>query len=192
MIKNSNLILTISITYVIFYLIYSQPGTKNGVFNMKEYEKFITKQGLDKLLLKLEGLKSKRPELLDGVISARDIPGDDNSDLTLAVSVIESLDSQIKDVTDIIDSSEVYICQNLDVVEFGDLISLSLNGKPDASYKIVGTNEIGFFANNSCMSVMSPIAQSVMSQHIGDEVDIELPSGFVVYEITGIKKFPVA
>lgn len=155
---------------------------------MQDYDKYITQYGLDKLMLSLEELQSQRPQFLEDVVNARSIPGDDNSDLTLAVSAIEALDLKIKELTDIVELSEVYTCKYGDSVEFGDIVTLLSEDKEEVSYKIVGTNEIGFCANSSCMSVMSPIAQAVLGHGVGDEVDIQLPSGYLVYTIVGMEK----
>lgn len=155
---------------------------------MEQYDKYITALGLKELMKILSNLKLERPVLLDDVVSAREIPGDDNSDLTLAVEVIENLDDRIRELNDIVERSVVYVSKQLKCVEFGDKVYLESEDKTTISYRIVGTNEIGLCTTNDCMSVLSPIASAVMGRLIGDEVDIQLPTGDFVYKIKSIIK----
>lgn len=155
---------------------------------MNENERYITRYGLEKLIENLNELELSRPAYLEDVVSARDVPGDDNHEITSAVEIVEVLDSKIREITHIIDACEVYVSLNKEHVEFGDRVSLMSEDGKEISYKIVGTNEIGFCANSGCMSVMSPIAQSVLGRKIDDEVDIQMPSGDFIYSITKIVK----
>ena len=69
-------------------------------------------------------------------------------------------------------------------VFFGATVNLVDEDEAVASYRIVGPDE--FDHEENYISVDSPLAQSLLKRELGDEVQVEVPSGQLVYTIVGI------
>ena len=149
-------------------------------------EKYITKQGHKMLEDRLNELQKERPGILSDMIDARDIPGDDMIELTEAKGRLEEQDKKISDIGRALDTNKIFQKRLPENVEFGDKVEVEFDGGDVFTYNIVGTDEILFWENS--MSVASPLAQAIYGKKIGDEVEIELPSGFRTVIINKIDK----
>ena len=69
-------------------------------------------------------------------------------------------------------------------VFFGANVSLEDENEEVVTYRIVGPDE--FDREDHYISVDSPLAQSLMKKNLGDEVQVEVPSGRLVYTIVEI------
>jgi transcription elongation factor GreB len=69
-------------------------------------------------------------------------------------------------------------------VFFGATVELEDQDEGVVTYRIVGPDE--FDHEESYISVDSPLARSLLKRELGDEVEVEVPSGRLVYTITGI------
>lgn len=153
---------------------------------MSDADKYITKDGFEKLEARVSELVAKRPELLELVKNARDIGGDDNTDLASAIKVVEELDELVANLNSIIYKSEIKQSVQPDIVGFGDVVSIESEMNGPQIYKIIGTNEISFWDNG--VSVCSPVGEAIIGRKVGDEVDISVPNGDDVFLIKSIEQ----
>lgn len=149
-------------------------------------DKYITEKGHKMLEDRLNALQEERPGILNDMIDARDIPGDDMIELTEAKRRLEEQDKKISDIGIALDTNKIFQKRLPENVEFGDMVEIEFDDGDVFTYKIVGTDEIIFWENS--MSVASPLAQAIYGKKIGDEVEIELPSGFKTVLINKIDK----
>ena len=73
---------------------------------------------------------------------------------------------------------------NTDSVYFGARVKLEDEDGNTVDYRIVGPDE--FDHEESYISVDSPLARALLKRELGDEVDVAVPSGRLVYTIVGI------
>lgn len=158
---------------------------------MADKKTYITGDGFIKLKKELEDLKNtKRKEIADRIQDAKEL-GDlsENAEYAEAKNEqafvegrIAQLENLLKNVT-IIDNSGVVAGKD-SVVHVGCQVQLQVHDKP-LSYTIVGSNEAdpekGFISNES------PLGQAFLGHKIGEEIEIDVPSGKVMYKILGIK-----
>lgn len=70
-------------------------------------------------------------------------------------------------------------------VFFGATVRLEDEDENTLTYRIVGPDE--FDHEEHYISVDSPLARSLMKRELGDEVEVEVPKGRLVYYISGIE-----
>jgi len=73
---------------------------------------------------------------------------------------------------------------NTDSVYFGARVKLEDEDGNTVDYRIVGPDE--FDHEENYISVDSPLARALLKSELGDEVDVAVPSGRLVYIIVGI------
>lgn len=151
----------------------------------------MTLEGAEKLREELQHLKSVvRPQIIEAIASARE-HGDlkENAEYHAAkeqqgfaegrVKEIEGklADAQIIDVTKIKYTGKVI---------FGTTVTLTdVESGEGKRYKIVGEDEADLKVNK--ISVMSPIARSLVGKSEGDTVAVKTPGGTVEYEIEKVE-----
>jgi len=69
-------------------------------------------------------------------------------------------------------------------VFFGATVKLEDEAGTLVTYRIVGPDEFDHMENY--ISVDSPLAQSLLKRELGDEVEVEVPQGRLVYTIIDI------
>lgn len=158
---------------------------------MIDKKTYITSDGFVKLKKELEDLRNtKRKEIADRIQDAKEL-GDlsENAEYAEAKNEqafvegrIAQLENLLKNVTIIENNDSVK--GNDGIVHVGSLVELK-NNNHSLSYKIVGSNEAdpekGYISNES------PLGQAFLGHKIGDKIEIDVPSGKVVYTISGIK-----
>ncbi len=73
---------------------------------------------------------------------------------------------------------------NPDVVYFGATVKLEDPQGDTVSYRIVGPDE--FDRDEHYISVDSPLARSLLKRELGEEIEVDVPSGRLVYVIVEI------
>jgi transcription elongation factor GreB len=73
---------------------------------------------------------------------------------------------------------------NSEVVYFGASVTLEDENGAVVTYRIVGADE--FDHAEHYISVDSPLARSLLKRELGEEIEVDVPSGRKVYVITGI------
>jgi transcription elongation factor GreA len=91
---------------------------------------------------------------------------------------------RLVEVEKIINSAKIIVKQSTGLVSIGDTISVEVNGKTK-EYTIVGPQEInptkGYISNES------PLGEAFLNHKIGDKIEVNVPSGVMVYIIKEIK-----
>lgn len=150
---------------------------------------YMTQAGYDKLVAEINELESvKRPEISRQIAEARD-KGDlsENAEYDAAKEaqgLLEAKIAQLKGVLSnarIIDESQL----STDTVQILNKVTIR-NQKTgmQMSYTLVSDSEANLKENK--ISVNTPIAKGLMGKKVGDEVEIQVPSGKVVFQIIEI------
>jgi len=154
-------------------------------------EKFqITKAGYQKLKAELDNLKNvERPKIISQIAAAREL-GDlkENADYHSSREKQGFIEAQIGDYEDKLVRSEIVDIAKLsgNKVIFGATVLLEdLNNGKKVSYKIVSEYEADI--DSGLISNTSPVARSLMGKAVGDDVEVNVPSGVVSYEILKIE-----
>lgn len=151
----------------------------------------ITKQGAERLQQELQKLKKEdRPDVIQKIAVAR-AHGDlkENAEYHAEKERQGFVEGRIQELEDklsrlrIIDVTEL---KNTGRVVFGATVELINDDTGEkVYYKIVGDDEADIKENK--ISISSPIARALIGKEQGDIVDVTIPTGSVVYEITKVE-----
>ncbi len=146
----------------------------------------LTKEGLAKLQEELEYLKNeKRHQVADRIKQAKEF-GDlsENAEYQEAKEEQAFVEGRILELDSIIKTAFVAEKKNgSDKVSIGSKVTVEKNGDK-SEFTIVGSTEADPI--NSKISLDSPLAQALIDKKVGDETEVELPAGKVVYKILEI------
>ncbi len=151
-------------------------------------EKYLTKEGLEKIKKELEYLKNvKRKEISERIAEAIKL-----GDLSENAEYQEAKDDQglnearVRELEEIFHNA-VLITNGTSKkknVEVGTTIKVQVNNG-DKEFTIVGPSEanpaIGLISNES------PIGQAFIGKKVGDIAEVEAPAGIIKYKIVDIK-----
>ena len=147
---------------------------------------YLTQEGLDKLKVELNELKTKtRRELADRIELAKSM-GDlsENAEYHEAKDALGMAEARIREVEDMLKNASVIEKEGgSDVVRVGSSVEVEVMGKKK-TYKIVGSNEADPL--NGLISNESPIGTAFLGQAVGASVEVETPGGTMVYKIAKI------
>jgi transcription elongation factor GreA len=154
-------------------------------------EVLLTKEGLQDLEKELEQLKTvKRKEIAERIKVALSF-GDlsENSEYDEAKNEQAIAESRVATIESMLQSVKIIDEETLDteVIHVGSRVTVR-DDKYDetASYKIVGSSEANPSAGK--ISDESPLGMSLIGHRVGDKLDVETPSGVIVYEVLEISK----
>lgn len=158
---------------------------------MEEKEVFLTAEGLKKLELELEELKTvKRQEIAEKIKIARDF-GDlsENSEYDEAKNEQALIEERIAKIDNMIANAKIIDEKVIDtnVVNLGNTVSLFVKttGK-EMTYTIVGSAESDPLSGK--ISNESPVGRAILGKKKGSTVQVQLPNGNVMdYTIKDIK-----
>ena len=151
-------------------------------------KQFITAEGLEKLKIELEELKMiKRRKIAERIQKAKEM-----GDLSENAEYSEAKDEQAFNETKIIELEEMIKNAttiddrhlNSDIVHIGSTITVKSNGETK-KFTIVGSNEAN--PGEGKISNETPLAVAFLGRKANDEVEVEIPSGRMRYEIAEIK-----
>lgn len=146
----------------------------------------MTQQGYQRLQEELRRLKGvERPKVIKEIEDARD-HGDisENAEFHAAKEKQSLLGAQIRNIEDKLARAEVIDISKLsgDRVVFGATVTLVDGDTGErVSYQIVGDHEAE--PKNGKISFSSPVARSLISKFVGDEVQVRTPAGMRSFEI---------
>ncbi len=154
-------------------------------------ETIVTKEGLKKLELELEELKTvRRKEVAEKIKVARGF-GDlsENSEYDEAKNEqaivegrIAELEAQLKNVR-VLDENEI----GTENVHVGSTVTVRFKGKKtDVTYEIVGSTEADPLGGR--ISDESPIGKGLIGHAAGDTIEVETPGGEITLTIKKIEK----
>ena len=149
----------------------------------------MTPGGLKKLQEELKRLKSEeRPAIIRAIAEAR-AHGDlsENAEYHAAKERQSFIEGRIAELEDKTSRAEVIDPSTMsgDTVRFGATVKV-VDEETDAEkeYQIVGADEANI--EEGRISVTSPIARAMIGKGIGDQIEVQAPSGARYYEILSV------
>ena len=151
----------------------------------------LTRKGEEKLKAELNELRSVRrrevAEKIKVALSFGDLS--ENSEYDEAKNEQGIIESRIAEIeatlahAQIIDDEDI----STEKVGIGTTVKiLDVEMDEEMEFKIVGTKEADI--NSGKMSDESPIGAAIMGKKVGEEVDVETPSGVVKFKVLEIRK----
>lgn len=152
---------------------------------------YLTEEGLQKLRLELEQLKSvERPAISRMIAEARD-KGDlsENAEYDAAKEAQGLLEMKIAKLEDTVAKARIIDESRIDTSKVQILNKVTIkNLKTNTSmtYTLVAESEANL--KEGKLSVGTPIAKALLGKKVGDVVDVEIPSGSVKFEVIEISR----
>tara|TARA_X000001036_G_C20210200_1_gene615364 strand:- start:82 stop:552 length:471 start_codon:yes stop_codon:yes gene_type:complete len=151
----------------------------------------MTLEGEALLKEELQRLKfEERPSVIDAIARAREF-GDlkENAEYHAAKEQQSLIEARIKDIEIKLSNSQVIDLSKIgpsDKVIFGTTVLIKdFSDSSKLTYKIVGADEADI--KEGKISVISPVAKSLIGKFKGDIVKVETPGGTKEYEIINVK-----
>lgn len=152
-----------------------------------EKSPYITRAGMQALEAEQKAIWLKRREVV-AALSAAAAEGDrsENAEYIYRKKELRELDRRIRYLQkrlpqlNVVDQKPA----STERVFFGATVTLEDDAGTVVTYRIVGPDE--FDHMESYISVDSPLAQSLLKRELGDEVEVEVPRGRLVYTIVDI------
>ena len=151
----------------------------------------MTLEGETLLKEELQRLKFEdRPSVIDAIATAREF-GDlkENAEYHAAKEQQSLIEARIKDIEIKLSNAQVIDLSQIvpsDKVIFGTTVLIKdFSDSSQLTYKIVGVDEADI--KEGKISVISPVAKSLVGKFEGDTVKVETPSGIKEYEIINVK-----
>ena len=151
----------------------------------------MTLEGEALLKEELQRLKfEERPSVIEAIATAREF-GDlkENAEYHAAKEQQSLIEARIKDIEIKLSNSQVIDLSKIvpsDKVIFGTTVLIEdFSDSSQLTYKIVGADEADI--KEGKISVISPVAKSLIGKFEGDVVKVETPSGTKEYAIINVK-----
>lgn len=155
---------------------------------MAEKKVMLTQEGYDKLVKRLENLKSVRRIEVANRLKAAIALGDlsENSEYVDAKNEQAFLEGEIMDLEKQINNSGIIKEEKSDSVSLGSTVRIRFPNGDEDTYKIVGSTEADPDENR--ISDESPLGTALIGRKAGDEVQVHAPAGILKYNILEIVK----
>jgi transcription elongation factor GreA len=151
----------------------------------------MTRAGYEKLSEELDRLKRvERPTITRAIAEAR-AHGDlsENAEYHAAREKQGFIEARIAELGAKVGAAEVIDTPTQgDRVTFGSTVLLQDGDGKELRYRIVGSDEAD--PANGCISVLSPLARTLIGKRVGDTVAAQLPGGTRRFDILGAN-FPL-
>lgn len=150
----------------------------------------MTLNGAKLLRKELNQLKAKRPQISKAIGEAREL-GDlkENAEYHAAREQQGLTEARIRDIEAKLANAQIIDPQKTTTtnkIVFGATVHLiNIDNDEELRYQIVGEDEADIKIGK--ISVISPIARSIIGKQIDDITEVKTPSGLVEYEITKIE-----
>ncbi|TYP00320.1 transcription elongation factor GreA [Geothermobacter ehrlichii] len=150
----------------------------------------MTRAGYERLQEELKHLiRVERPRVVDAIAEARS-HGDlsENAEYEAAKDRQAFIEGRIQELNDKIARAQVIDPAQIDSdkIVFGATVTLfDTETEVEVTYQIVGEDEADI--KEGKISVTSPVGKALIGHRVDDEVQIRVPSGVKVYEITDIR-----
>lgn len=152
---------------------------------------YFTEEGLKKLKDELHHLKSvERPKISKQIAEARD-KGDlsENAEYDAAKEAQGMLELKISKMEGQVSSARIIDESQLDTTKVVILTKVKLKNLSNGAtmqYTIVPANEADLKAGK--ISVETPIAKGLLGKTVGEQVEIQVPSGKMKFEILELSR----
>lgn len=148
---------------------------------------YISHEGLEKLKKELDELKNvKRKEIIKRIEIAKDM-GDlsENAEYTDAKDEQAFIEGKILDMEDTINNAIVLDeKKKTGSVDIGSTITVTVDGG-QREFTIVGASES--VPQKGLISNESPLGRAFLGRRQGDEVEVTVPKGKIIYKISRIE-----
>src|SRR5213596_2048268 len=145
----------------------------------------MTRPGYEKLKDELKHLKRvERPAITRAIAEAR-AHGDlsENAEYHAAREKQSFVEARINDLESKVGSAEVIEPTSGDRVTFGSTVRVEDQTGKESRYQIVGSDETD--PARGRISIMAPLARTLIGKKVGDTVIAQLPGGKKSFEILG-------
>lgn len=152
---------------------------------------YFTEEGLKKLKEELQYLKTKeRASISRQIAEARD-KGDlsENAEYDAAKEAQGLLELKISKLEEVVSNARLIDESQLDNTKVLILSKVKIKNVANGTamtYTLVAENEADLKAGR--ISISSPIAKGLLGRKVGDQIDIQVPSGSVKFEIVEISR----
>jgi transcription elongation factor GreA len=147
----------------------------------------MTKQGFERLQQELDQLKrEERPRIIRAIAEAR-AHGDlsENAEYHAAKERQGFIEGRIRELETKIGAAEVIEPpRDGDRITFGSTVLLKGPDGKEVRYQIVGSDEAEPATGR--ISVLSPLARTLIGKEAGDEVKVQAPGGAKTYEVLAV------
>jgi len=144
----------------------------------------MTRGGFERLQQELDQLKrEKRPSIIKAIAEAR-AHGDlsENAEYHAAKERQGFIEGRIRDLEAKIGGAEVLDTPRDGVrITFGSTIRLRGPEGKEVRYQIVGSDEADPATGR--ISILAPLARTLIGKEVGDEVKVQAPGGAKTYEV---------
>ena len=143
----------------------------------------MTRGGYERLRGELDRLKKERPAIVRAIAEAR-AHGDlsENAEYHAARERQGFIEARIGELEGKVGTAEVLDPPTSgDRVTFGSTVKLEGEDGKEATYQIVGSDEAE--PKRGLISIMSPLARTIIGKKVGDHVTAKLPAGTKNFEI---------
>lgn len=150
---------------------------------------YVTKETLEQMKAELQRMRAvDRPAASKAIAEARE-KGDlkENAEYDAAKEAQGLLEMKIAKLEDLVANSRVIDESKLDTSKVLILTKVrirNLQNKAEMSYTLVAENEADLKSGK--ISISSPIAKALLGKKVGDQVEVQVPSGKVNLEILEI------
>jgi transcription elongation factor GreA len=156
---------------------------------LEEQPVHLTKEGHASLMQELEQLKAKRPIIQADLARAMaDKDFRENAPLDAARNEQAHLEARIREIESTLRRAQIIdrADQSGDVARIGDEVTIrDLRTGGEKTYTLVNTDEVGAGARR--ISIASPVGKAVYQHRVGEEVEVEAPSGTFRVRIESIR-----
>ena len=155
---------------------------------MAEKKVMLTQEGYDKLVKKLENLKSVRRIEVANRLKAAIALGDlsENSEYVDAKNEQAFLEGEIMDLEKQIHNSDIIHEEKTDTISLGSKVKIQFPNGDEDTYMIVGSTEADPDENR--ISDESPLGVALIGQKAGNTIQVHAPAGVLQYKILEIVK----
>ncbi len=147
---------------------------------------YLTREGLDELKQEHEELtKTRRPEVLDRVSSARNM-GDlsENAEYTVAREELSFIDGRIDELEELLKQAVLISNNHSNIIKLGSTVKVNA-GSDKEVFTLVGEWEAD--PRERKISHESPLGKALIGKKVGEKVEVEAPAGKIVYTIEAIE-----
>lgn len=145
---------------------------------MSKKEILLTSEGFLELENELNELKTvKRPVIIEAIKDARS-QGDlsENADYDAARNEQAAVEGRIKEIEYMLENATIIEKNDSSLITLGSTVTIKyVDDEEEEIYNIVGAIEADPFENK--ISNESPLGKAIIGKTVGDEIDVESPTG---------------
>jgi transcription elongation factor GreA len=147
---------------------------------------YLTQDGINKLKQELEDLTGNQRQIVAQKLKEAKEYGDlsENSSWDEAKDKQAFVEGRIAEIEDILKHSAVIEAKGSDTVALGSTVHLELE-EGVQRYTIVGSTEAN--PDKGMISNESPIGKALLGRKMGDEIELTVPAGTIIYKIAKVE-----